>query len=626
MMKKIAIGLVILVLLAAGALGFAAYNINSLVAVLKPELEKAASQALGKPVEIASLGASVFPETRLELHDLKLGQENSAQRFSLGTLYLKVALAPLLKRQIAVTELALQSPEIFISKSAEGHTAVQPREQRDAARPAAMQPDSGSAPAKPPLELKLDKFSVSDGKISYRDQQSGRDFTITELDLSSSLSVADQISLPTLKGSAVLASQVKLSLEGSGLDYDLQTGAAKLTQLTLGSPAGSISLNGTLANQGRAGELKLTSPTAIYLDKLASTLSALTGATTPPLSGSVDPNLNISFNAGLLSADGTISLTGVGVKQPGAAVEGIAGLIKLSYSGRGSRFASPKLSGTYNGAPFSGALEGQLLGNLVQISRLNLDAFEGTLNATGSFARDSQDIAAQFDARNLTLEKLNTAFSPGSAPKITGRLERLAGKINGRNNSELKQNLNGDFQLLLVDGAVPGINLAQAVLKSVKDLPFLTEALIGSVPPEFNAAVNSDNTKIDRLQGSFNLNAGTLSTNDLQLQSDLFDLQSAGRVGLDGTLKLTTSFLFNPNFSRALVARTPGLKHLIDQEGRLVIPLVLEGTAPRIIVLPDLAKLARSGAGKVLQEKAGDLLNKALKGKGGKGLGGLLGF
>ena len=71
----------------------------------------------------------------------------------------------------------------------------------------------------------------------------------------------------------------------------------------------------------------------------------------------------------------------------------------------------------------------------------------------------------------------------------------------------------------------------------------------------------------------------------------------------------------------------------IDSEGRIVLPVMIKGTPPKIIVLPNLEKLMQTGAKRVLQKTADDLLQRALGGKqktappqGAGQLKGILGF
>ena len=69
---------------------------------------------------------------------------------------------------------------------------------------------------------------------------------------------------------------------------------------------------------------------------------------------------------------------------------------------------------------------------------------------------------------------------------------------------------------------------------------------------------------------------------------------------------------------------------ILDKDGHLTIPLTLKGTPPAVIVIPNISKLLEIGGKKVLQEKATELLGRALGGNKNsdslKGLGKALGF
>ena len=73
MLKKLILGVVLLLILAAGALALIAHRMLSSDAV-RAAVEEQLTARLGQPVTIGSAGASIYPRAALELHDVRIGQ------------------------------------------------------------------------------------------------------------------------------------------------------------------------------------------------------------------------------------------------------------------------------------------------------------------------------------------------------------------------------------------------------------------------------------------------------------------------------------------------------------------------------------------------------------------------
>lgn len=109
------------------------------------------------------------------------------------------------------------------------------------------------------------------------------------------------------------------------------------------------------------------------------------------------------------------------------------------------------------------------------------------------------------------------------------------------------------------------------------------------------------------------------------MDGGIFTVNASGRIGFDTTLDLKTTMYFSSAFSLAMAAGIKELDNLLDDNDRLVIPVLIQGRAGAPIILPDVEKLLTVAGKKVLMKQAEKKLGEALGGAG-KGLGSVFGF
>ena len=125
-LKRIAIILLILLILAGVVFSVALYNINNFVQRYKPEIETMASEAVGSEVTLGKLGVSLFPSARVTLSDIQIRNE-ADEKLLVEEVSLYLHLRPLLRKELKITTLTLSGPEItLISDEAGMHIAGLP--------------------------------------------------------------------------------------------------------------------------------------------------------------------------------------------------------------------------------------------------------------------------------------------------------------------------------------------------------------------------------------------------------------------------------------------------------------------------------------------------------------------
>jgi uncharacterized protein involved in outer membrane biogenesis len=171
------VGVVVLAIIAIFT--YAYFNLNSIIASNRGYILARASDALGRPVEIQDIKATIGWGVKMNVTGVKIGDDPSFSQLPFlqaSDVYVNVELLPLLSRSLKVTSLAVKQPQLRIIRDRAGTLNVA----TIGAKGAPAQP---SPPSPPPSEktqnaaglaaLTVGGLKIENGTISYVDQQSG---------------------------------------------------------------------------------------------------------------------------------------------------------------------------------------------------------------------------------------------------------------------------------------------------------------------------------------------------------------------------------------------------------------------------------------------------------------------
>lgn len=187
--------------------------------------------------------------------------------------------------------------------------------------------------------------------------------------------------------------------------------------------------------------------------------------------------------------------------------------------------------------------------------------------------------------------------------------DRIEGKGNvqidvnaaGGNFVQMKKTLAGTARLELRDGAVKGVNLAQAVREAKTRIGVLR----GDAPPQNGTASAAEKTDFSELSGSFRIAAGVAHNDDLALKSPLLRVAGAGDIDL-GAERL--DYLVRATVVSTLQGQ--GGPELQVLKG-LTVPVKLAGPFNAISWRIDFAGMASELAKQKLDEKKEEVRSRA---------------
>jgi uncharacterized protein involved in outer membrane biogenesis len=242
---------------------------------------------------------------------------------------------------------------------------------------------------------------------------------------------------------------------------------------------------------------------------------------------------------------------------------------------------------------------GRMSGGAVRVETLTAKVAGGTVEAKGTLnlVRADRPFDGDVAVRAVNLEPVQRAWS-ASEPRMAGTATAsvsMNGTLGARWDwQEAVKTLKGEGRVDVRDGAILGVDLAGTVTQQL-------HKLIGRAAPK---TADRGRTPFSTASAAATLQQGIASIGSFQIESDDFSLSALGRVGLTPPrplglkAEMRLSKPISRQFDKSAVA-------LLFDEGRLAIPVLIQGTFAEPLVLPDAQLLAKR-TGKRLNERVLD--------------------
>jgi hypothetical protein len=640
MKKKILLSLLSLFILVATGAGFALYKLNDIVSTFRPQIEQQLSTALGAQVQLGEISASIFPTCHLSVKEVKvLAADGKAAALSLGGLTASVALRPLLSKKLDISNLEIERPQITLIKDASGTTVQGLAPAKSAGQPS-QQPQTppSSSPSNAssnPIDITVSRITISDGELTIDDRTTNKRTPLRAINLDAGIALqGKEILIPTLALSFAASPLPPIRFTGSKITYEQDSGAVSIGSFDAASDVGSIHADGTLNATNQNGNLNVTSK-GIDLKKVAALLKDATpalAALNP--SGTITTSLAVTLAGGQPSIKGPINLREINMDLPGPQkVRALSGEIAVQGALTDLSLSAPKLQLSFQDAPLRVATAARVTPSSVIVQSLTINGFggEARLPATLQLV-PPKNFTTQPNFSTISIGELLKVTKPSLASMISGTIVSSKGSFSGSTMGDIARSVNGAGDITVKDAVLKGVNLSALILSKISNIPLLEGSLRSNIPPEHQKYFNDPDTRISELKSEFSLGGGVINLKSLRATSVAFTLESNGTMSMDGDLNLSSNFILAPDISASLAKRSKTVEKMLNRNKLLEIPVVIKGRSPALVVAPDISKLLQGAGGKMLEEKAGSLLEKALGGKKGADgkqknpLGGLFGI
>ncbi len=630
-MKKLLIGVVAVVLLIVVVLAAAPFFIP--VETFKEQITARARDATGRELTIGGeLSLSLLPRFELRAEDVAFANPPGASQADMATLkelVLRLQVLPLLALDVKIDSFVLVEPRIHLEIDESGRpnwqfdTIPAANAEAKAEMPEADRPDTGAGKGLGLTELSLGDVRLENGAITYRDAGSGQAIEVSAIDMT--VSLPDLASPFAAEGSLVWnGEQVTLSAEGDN-PRRLMAGEATPVALSVGSEpvdlsfTGQITLAKTAALEGEAG-LDVPSIRALAAWTGNPIVAAGTGLGPLKIQGQIKAaGPKIAFADARIALDemnatGDLSVDSGGAKPhvkgrleidlldlnpylPPPSEEQAAKTAKKDEKARkagpgdwsdepidlsGLKAANVDFDLTVGGIRVQNvkvgrsALAVSLEDGLMVTELKELKLYDGDGN--GKLTLDGRGkipaVRKSFAMAGISVRPLLSDVAGFDRLEGTGQLE-FSGSTSGVSERAMIEALDGKGAVKFVDGAIQGVNLA-AMVRNVK----------AAFAP--GGARDAQKTDFAELSGSFRIDKGILSNDDLRLLNPLLRLSGAGTSDLP---RRTVNYRVTPK----VVGTLEGQGGAAEAKG-IAVPVIVTGPWHDLEYRPDLAGLIEDAA------------------------------
>lgn len=603
-----ALGGLLLLVIAMLAFIVLTFDANAHKPMLVEAVHKATQRTLAIPGPVS---LALFPSLGVKVGEVTLSERGSAERFaSLDSAHVSLALWPLLKREVVVDRLAVRGLKARLVRFKDGKLNID--DLLGAGGPAAGTPAAAATP--PPSadmpRLDIAGIALTDTEITFDDRHTPRRLQLSKLSLTGRFAPAVPTRL-SLKGhleadsprlAADLALQARLQmgpapghLAVDGLDLNLDT--------KLGTSALKLQLGGTVNAELQAK--KLDARLAGRLDDSAFKVAFAMPRFTPA-AYTFDAQFD-RLDLDRLRGGGATGGTPAGAAEPAGPID-FSALRTLDASGQ-LRIGALKVM-NLKASQVHATL--RAAGGQVTLAPLAAELYQGKL--AGSAA-----LAANLVPARLTLKQELSGVALGPLLEDLAGSDRLQGRgrvaldvvTAGATVQAMTRSLAGSARVELKDGAVRGINVAQAIRRA-KAAVAAARGKPESSGGGTGTAAKGEATDFSDLSASFRIAGGVAHNDDLAARTPLLRLGGSGDIDL-GASRLDYTV-------RASVVDTlqgQGGAELRDLRGRTV-PVKLSGPLNAINWRIDFGAMLEEAARAELDKKREQIKEDAKRRLGDK--------
>lgn len=563
-MKKLLMVVLVLVVVAAIGLGIfiATFNADR----YRPLVVEKLHAALGKPVGLERISLGWSGGIALRLSGLTISEPSEAGAsepiVSVESASAVVKLVPLLHKDVQISSIVLNRPRVHVVRDAQGRVnLLGPAVVASPAVASGRTATIGGAP----VTFNVERFSIEDGTLRLTDAMA-----------------TPPIEVP-IERIDVLLRNISLV---EPIDAELRCALFSQRQNVRVTGRVHAPVGGTPAV---AEDVRLEADLgAVQLANVTHALPSLAQAGLRELAGELAVSIQrvVLDQAAFAQLEAAVSLANgrVATERLAAPIEAIA----LQATAKPGHLALEKLSAKLGG---------------------------GTIQVTGQIDQPMAhpQSALRVVVEQLPIEALTPTASSPNQPQLGGRLSAtFEGTAQGMAWPELSRTMAGQGRVQLHDGVVKNLNIVRTVFEKLSIIPGLVQRLESRLPASYSEKLNAKDTRLKPIDLPLAAQNGTLRVEQARIETDTAQIDATGTVGFDGTMAAQATLFLDPDLSVAIIASVKELQNLADANGRLAIPLALQGKAPDGI-RPDLQYIASRLVTEKANELIGNLINKALE-------------
>jgi uncharacterized protein involved in outer membrane biogenesis len=198
-LKRIILAGIILVI-ALSLVAYFAIKIAFPPQKIKDLVHKHGSEALNRDVSVEDVSIRVFPNLKLSVREVNVANApgfSSDPCVKLRELALSINFLSLIRFSPVINEIKLVDPEILYEVSKDGHNNLEGIGKPDTAK---VKPKDTTKTINLPAGVALRSFLIENGRVRYRDMQSGREITLDQINQTVSVDLDEKLEDASTKG------------------------------------------------------------------------------------------------------------------------------------------------------------------------------------------------------------------------------------------------------------------------------------------------------------------------------------------------------------------------------------------------------------------------------------------
>jgi hypothetical protein len=537
----------------------------------KPAIIAQAKTLLGRDMDFdrIAMDISFAQGLSLKIKDLRIAEDPSIDKgdfLSVKEISLGISLMSyIFQRRINILKVLIDSPKITIIRLKDGglNAAALARNANQGGpenSPGRAKDQKGAAPAAGVPDISVSFLRIDGCSVKYIDRsvEPALSLDIPDLYVSvSNISLTDPF--PFIVEAAFLSKNRNIKLEGRA-----QFNAA----------AGEVTVSGLKAG---------TDLSDIKIDKIPEVFPAAKGAVLPEL---LEGIIEIRFDPVTVGPKGAGAL-----KAEVAAAKGIVQYKELV-------------------APVKNiAVEAVLTQSDVILDNAYFTVGTGMAKFSG-FLKDhqaKQSYSAAGDIEGMKIQNLlDQKKSPVKVEGIVSGQVKVQGE--GISPESLKSGLSAAADMLIARPKLKDLNVLRAVLDKISIIPGISQSIEAGLPERFRQKLVQQDTSFSDIKLPLSVEKGLIVIKDVTIAGDEFTFRGRVESGFDAAYSLEGSFLIEQELSAAIVAAVPQIQYLLDESGRIFIPLKVSGKAGQVDFKVDAVYIGK----RLLENQAKQQIFKAL--------------
>ncbi len=227
---------------------------------------------------------------------------------------------------------------------------------------------------------------------------------------------------------------------------------------------------------------------------------------------------------------------------------------------------------------------------ITTLDRLAFGVFAGTIAGRGRVDHSRTPAAFLFETtvRGMDVSQAMAKRAPAMAERFHGRLDADC-SIGGTGGDEatVRRTLLGKGHVVIHDGRLTGVNIAESVLTGVTGVSGVVTLVPARVRERYPAIFATDDTRFDELASDVRVGSERIQVEAVNVAARDYALRGKGVITFAQQADLTATLVASTSLTADIVGVLKEAAYLTDDTARLSIPFRFAGTLPNVRPKPD---------------------------------------